>query len=57
MTMRSTPSAARRSANGIPGAGRLLADGEEADQRVELVGKGDGDADGSRRAAIGRALR
>ena len=37
---------------GVPRAGRLLADGEEADQRVDLVGQRHGDADRRGRAAV-----
>jgi hypothetical protein len=37
--MRITPSAWRRSANGILVAGRQLPDAEEADQGLELVGE------------------
>ena len=41
----------------IARAGRLLADGEEADQRVDLVGERHGDADRRGRAAVARAQR
>ena len=42
---------------GIAAAGRPLADGEEADQQVELVGQRDGDRHTCGRDSIGRTLR
>ena len=58
--LQNQPDGAERGATqreGIPRAGRLLADREEADERVELVGKRHGDADRSARATVVGALR
>ena len=41
---------------GVLAAGRLLVDGEHADQAVELVGQGDAEADRRRGAAVVRSL-
>ena len=57
MTMRITPSAARRSAYGSFDAGRLLVDRPEADQRVDLVGERDRDRDRIGRHQIVRPFR
>ena len=56
-TMRMTPSAARRSAKGSCEPVGFSPIGEEADQRVELVGQRDGDRHRRGRAAVVRARR
>ena len=42
---------------GVLGAGRLLVDGPEAGEKIQLVGERNGHSNRARRHAVGRALR